>query len=89
MIELPTAIEALGPFTLHVAPRREWLFGALAPGGGYSLGLLHVRRHKMDEIAHRRGFSPAEAGCGMYGLDFVAPIGSIDKRPGGISGHST
>jgi hypothetical protein len=61
---LPAAIEAFGPLALHVTARRQRLLNTLAPGGGYALGLLHVRRHKMGEIAHGRCFSRA-AGCGM------------------------
>jgi hypothetical protein len=53
----------------------------IQPSLHLSSSALNLRRRKF--FIHRRGFSGA-AGCGMYGLDFVAPNGVIDKMPGGM-----
>ena len=47
------------------------------------------QRAHASRIAHRRGFSPATAGCGIYGEDTPAPSGVMDKRPGPISRQPT
>jgi hypothetical protein len=90
LIKQPRVIEPLRWRHLrnHFRRRRCGIL-LIEPSLDLAGGALDIRRWQLCARRHRRGFSPAADGCGMYGLDLVAPSGVIDKRPGGGSEQPT